>query len=256
MYLVLPHLLTILQFILVIMAWARPGKASMVLGSLLVGLGCLYLTGFLLTSPWVLSVKALLYFIVGAVQVSYVAMALMNRVDLWRIASLSQPLMLPFLLLANYLPAISGGPAFMVEPTSLQWHVVSATLAYALLSLAAFFAFAIITRQAYLKAHARSAFVTGLPSLEVLEKAQSSTLKLTLLVLLVSVVAGSFFTHETYSVWFLLQGKSTLTLITLILLFSLLVGKRVCGVRGRQGAQLVLLVYFLVIILFGVSLYI
>ena len=254
MYLVMPHLLVILQFLLVVLSWANPRKSVLVPGSLIVGLGCLYLTGFMLQTPWVMNAKILLYFIVGAVQIFYVLFALGGRKDLWRISGLAQPLMLPFMLLAAYLPALSNGPSFIVAPESLQWHVVSATLAYAALSLAAFFAFAIITRQAYLKAHARSRFVTGLPSLEVLESAQSAALKVSFLALMFSAVAGAFYTQQTVGAWFLLESKTLLTFATLILLFSLIVGKRVCGVRGRQGAQLVLISYFLVIILFGLSL--
>ena len=254
MYLVMPHLLVILQFLLVVLSWVKPQKYILILGSLLVGLGCLYLTGFMVQSPWVMNVKILLFFIVGAVQVFYALFALSNRKALWRIAGLAQPLMLPFLLLAVYLPAISAGPSFIVTPESLQWHIIGATLAYAVLSLAGFFAFAIITRQAYLNAHASSHFVAGLPSLEVLEKAQAVALKVSVLALGLSVVAGAFYTREVLGVWFMAESKTVLTFVTLGLLFALIIGKRVCGVRGRQGAQLVLLAYFLVIILFALSL--
>mgnify|MGYP005841154471 CR=1 FL=1 len=255
MYVVLPYLLIILQLILAVFIWVKPNKLLTVSGSAIVGAGCLYLTNFMFSTPWMLTPKVLLYFIVGAVQVSYVAMVLFRRDDVWCIASLSQPLMLPFLVVAHGLSALHSGQVLLVEALSLQWHVVSATLAYALLSLSAFYAFAIITRQAYLKAHARSSFVNGLPSLDVLDKAQLNTLKLALGALFVSVIAGGFYTHESQGVWFLLEGKTILSFVTLVLLVALLAGKRICGIRGRQGAKLVLLLYFFVITLFGISLY-
>ena len=255
MYLVLPYLLIILQLILAIFVWLKPTKAIMVAGSFLMGVGCLYLTGFVATSSWVLSPKVLLYLIVGAVQISYVVMVLFNRGESWRIAALSQPLILPFVVLAGVFPVMGVGPVFMIGSSSMQWHVVSATLAYALLTMAAYYGVAVIARQTTLKAHDHSPFVARLPSLEVLDKAQHSTLLFALAALMVSVVAGSFYTHETHDVWFLLEGKTTLSVITLVLLLTLLIGKKVCGVRGRQSAKFVLLVYVLVMALFGLSVF-
>lgn len=254
MFQVLPFLLLFLQLLLSVGSWFRPNKPFLIVGSALVGFGCLYLTGFVVQVSWYLSLKTLLYFSVGVVQVFYVLFALLSRQALWRIAPLAHPLLLVFLVFAVFSPYFMADQGFLVVLKSLQWHVVGATAAYGIFTFAAFFAFAIMVRQAYLKAQKRSGFVSKLPSLEVLEGAQSSALWVSLGALIFAICAGSVYTHQTTGSWFLLEAKSVLSFITVFLILALLAGKRVCGVRGRQGAQMVLVAYFFLIILFSLSL--
>lgn len=251
MFQTLPLFLLTCQLALAVVSWVRPCRRFLLLGGSIVGGGCLYLTGFVLQEVWYVSVPTLLYIAVGAVQGFYVLFSLLNRQALWRIGLLCQPVLFFFLAVAYGGGSFFKTEGFLVAAPALQWHVLSATLAYGVLTLAALLAFAIIMRQAYLKAQTRSTFVANLPSLEVLEHAQTAALWVSFVFLVFATLAGGMHAAQVSGGHvFIFGGKTFLTVLTFALVGTLIVGKRVCGVRGRQGARLVLMAYVLVIILF------
>ncbi len=252
----LPTILVVNQLLLAIISERWPSKKVMVILSSIMVLGCFYLISFVLQNPWLLNMKTILWLVVGAAQIFYVFFALFGGKELWKISIITQPLLFPFTVLAAYVPVSGAHTGVVVETFWLQGHIISATIAYGILTMAGLFAFAIVTRQAYLKARATSSFVEKLPSLEILERAQTAALWFGLISLFVAIIAGSVVTYDSTGSLFLLHWKSLLTLLTFILVVLLLIGKRVCGVRGRQGAQVVLMIYFLVIIMFLGSVFI
>lgn len=245
----IPFALVALQTVLALLSWLKPERFSQVLLTLASAAGCGYLTGFVLQTPWLFTWQVVLWLALGGVQLSFVLFGLLSGRDLWKIATLVQPLVWPFMLLAAYgtlHPMEDSG--LMVEGLWLQSHVVSAIVANGILAMAGFFAFAIMTRQAYLKARSTSSFVEKLPPLEVLEKAQTAALYIGALSLTVAVVAGAVATHDAFGVWFQAGWKNFSTVLMLALVLLLIVGKQVCGVRGRHGAQVMMGIYFLMLV--------
>ena len=243
----IPVTLVALQIALSFLSWAAPCRVSLAILAALSAAGCFYLTGFVLQTPWLFTWQVVLWLALGGVQLSYVLFSLFGGKNLWKIGTIAQPLLLPFMSLAVVGALKTPAESMLVEGTWLQSHVVSAIVANGVFAMAGVFAFAIMTRQAYLKARATSAFVEKLPPLEILEKAQTAALYIGAVFLAVSVVAGAVATHEAYGQWFVAGLKNFSALIMLLLVVALIAGKQVCGVRGRHGAQVMLGIYFLML---------
>lgn len=243
----IPLALVALQILIGTLSWLKPNRVVLAVLAALSGFGCFYLTGFVLQTPWLFTWQVVLWLALGGVQVSFVLFALLGGRGLWKIATVLQPLLVPFTLLAVCQPVAETENTLMIAGVWLQWHIVCAIIANGVLAMAGCFAFAIMTRQAYLKARATSSFVEKLPPLEILEKAQTAALYIGASVLTLSVVAGAVATHDEYGVWFQAGWKNFSTLLMLALVILLIVGKRVCGVRGRHGAQVMMGIYFLML---------
>ena len=241
----LPTALIVLQTVIAIMSWSKPSKVSQTVLAGLSAVGCMYLTGFVLQTPWVFTWQVVLWLALGGVQLSFVLFALLGGNKLWKVSTIVQPLLFPFMLLATLGSYQADLKGTLVEGTWLQAHIVSAIIANGILAMAGVFAFAVITRQAYLKARATSSFVEKLPPLDVLEKAQTAGLYLGAAILAVAVIAGAVTTHHAYGQWFIVAWKNLSAVIMLAMVVTLIIGKRVCGVRGRHGAQVVMAIYFL-----------
>jgi len=244
----IPVALIVLQIALAVLSWVKPSRVSQAVLATLSACGCFYLTGFVLQTPWLFTWQVVLWLALGGVQLSFVLFSLFGGNNLWKISTVAQPLIVPFMALA-LIGATKGVDAgMMVEGLWLQSHVVSAIIANGILAMAGVFAFAIMTRQAYLKARATSEFVEKLPPLEVLEKAQTAALYIGAVFLAVAVVAGAAATHEAYGQWIVAGWKNFATLMMLALVVLLIIGKQVCGVRGRHGAQVMMAIYFLMLV--------
>lgn len=245
----LPVALVALQILLATLSWLKPNRMLQAGLVALSAAGCLYLTGFVLKTPWLFTWQVVLWLALGGVQVSFMLFSLLGGRSLWKISTLVQPLVLPFMVLAALGTKAGVGEGLLVEGLWLQTHVVSAIMANGVLAMAGVFAFAIMTRQAYLKARATSSFVEKLPPLEILERAQTAALYIGAVFLAVAVIAGAATTYEAYGVWVQIGLKNISTLIMLVLVVVLIMGKQVCGVRGRQGAQVMMAIYFFMLLI-------
>jgi len=246
----LPTALVVLQVLLAALSWVKPSRPLQASFATLSALACFYLVGFVFQTPWALTWQVVLWLALGGVQVSFVVFTFFGGQNLWKISALVQPLMLPFMFLAAFGGTTGLHAGFLVAGIWLQAHVVGAIIANGVLAMAGVFAFAIMTRQAYLKAHATSAFVEKLPPLDILERAQTAALYIGAAFLTLAVLAGAAATHEAYGVWAQWGVKNISTLLMLVLVVVLIVGKQVCGVRGRHGAQVMMAIYFLMLIIF------
>ena len=234
-----------LQVALFYLAWWRPQRAVLLLLGSVQSLLCLQLAGVSDFPVWVFNLSTALWLTVGGAQLFYVLFALPKGAELWRIAAIAQPCMLPFVLLAAGLAGRAEAP-LLIEDSMLRLHILSATLAYGLFTVAAVCAFVVYTRESYLKAHATSSFVQKLPSLQIAEKGQQAALLCGVLMLLPAVVAGVW---EQAS-WLAPVWKSLVAYVLLIAATLLVVLRQWFGLRGSTAGLLVLVLYALLIVAF------
>lgn len=187
------------------------------------------------TSLWVsIAASALLFALVAA------------RTETgWRLA----PLLMPYLLALGFLASAVKGEARPLSGAApevwLDLHILTAVLTYALLTLAAVASLAVFLQERALKHKRPTRLTRMLPAV-----LQSETLAGRLLVLSEMVLGCGL--ASGMAIQFLGSGrllhfdhKTLLSIVAFVLIGALLTGHRVCGVRGRLAARVVLVAYLL-----------
>jgi ABC-type uncharacterized transport system permease subunit len=234
-------LLGLLSLYAAVRPWGRTGDVLLVLSTAVLLLRVQGVTAL----GWPLDLASTLWLSVAIAQGLFLGIAFVHR-PLVRLAILMQPVFFVLAAVAAVLPSdtlVQGAASPL-----LKAHIYSAVLAYGVLTLAAFCAFAVFTREAYLKAHARSSFSDRLPTLATADRAQTLLLVVGQVLLGLALLAGAFYQHGQTGVWFEPTVKTVLTSATFALMCVVLAARLWLGARGGRLAQAMLLAYLVMVV--------
>lgn len=124
-------------------------------------------------------------------------------------------------------------------------HIVTALIAYALLTLGAVAALAVFLQERALKRKRPTALTSVLPAVADAERLQIRLLGASAAVLGLGLLTGTAARLVVEGRWLSLDHKTVLSVATLAVLLFLLIAHRRSGVRGRRAARLLLLAYLL-----------
>lgn len=163
----------------------------------------------------------------------------------WRLA----PLLMPYLAVMGVLASVvRGEPRPMVGGAPAIWvdlHIIVSVLTYALLTLAAVASLAVFLQERALKRKRPTRLSRMLPAVTEGERLAGRLLMASEIVLGLGVVTGMATQYFESGLLLRLDHKALLSLIAFALIGALLLGHRVCGVRGRVAARVVLVAYLL-----------
>jgi len=195
---------------------------------------------------WQTSLSAALWVSIAACAALFGLLAAVTA-QAWRLA----PLLMPFLatlgglasligLVEIPIPMVGGAP-----PVWLDLHIVVSVLTYALLTLAAVASLAAFLQERSLKRKHPTRLTRMLPSVADGEHLAGWLLVAGEAVLGLGLLTGMVTQYFETGILLRLQHKTLLALLAFGLIGLLLVGHRVCGVRGRMAARVVLLSWLL-----------
>lgn len=142
-------------------------------------------------------------------------------------------------------PMAGGAPAIWID-----LHIIISVLTYALLTLAAVASLAVFLQERALKRKRPTRLSRMLPAVVEAERSADRLLLASGVVLGLGIVTGLATQYfESGTIW-RIDHKTLLSLIAFGLICALLLGHRVCGVRGRVAARVVLVAYLLVTLAF------
>jgi ABC-type uncharacterized transport system permease subunit len=201
---------------------------------------------FLMGGHWQTSLSAALWVSIAATAALFAVLA--NAAGQgWRLA----PLLMPFLavlgLMASLVQWVETPSALNghVPAAWLDLHIIVSVLTYALLTLAAVASLAGFLQERALKRKAPTQLTRMLPSVADGETLAGRLLLATEVVLGLGLATGMATQYFETGTVFSLSHKSLLSLLAFALIGLLLIGHRVCGVRGKVAARMVLLAYLL-----------
>jgi len=203
--------------------------------------------GELLLGGWHTQFGTSLWVIVAASAGLFLPLAGATRQG-WRLA----PLLMPYLALLGLIasvavgearPLVGGAPAVWVD-----LHIVVAVSIFALLTLAAVSSLAVFLQENALKAKRPTALTALLPSVADGERLAGRLLEASEAVLALGLASGMAIQYFQSGALLRLDHKTLLSVAAFLLIGALLLGHRVCGVRGRVAARVVLIAYLLVML--------
>lgn len=216
------------------------------LGLVLAAAGPAVWAAVLMSGQWQTGLSAALWVSVAATAALFAVLAF-TVAQAWRLA----PLLMPFLaavgLLASLIQRVEV-PSSLIGQVPAAWldlHIVVSVLTYALLTLAAVASLATFLQERALKRKAPTTLTRMLPSVAGSEALAGRLLLASETVLGLGLVTGMAAQYFETGVLFVISHKTLLSLLAFVLIGLLLVGHRVCGVRGRVAARVVLLAYLL-----------
>lgn len=164
----------------------------------------------------------------------------------WRLA----PLLMPYLALMGILASIMRGePRPMTGGAPAIWvdlHIVVSVLTYALLTLAAVASLAVFLQERALKSKRPTRLTRMLPAVIEGERLAGRLLAASEVILGLGLATGMALQYFESGALLRLDHKTLLSLVAFALIGALLLGHRVCGVRGRIAARVVLVAYLLI----------
>ncbi|RAU22529.1 hypothetical protein CU669_07510 [Paramagnetospirillum kuznetsovii] len=200
----------------------------------------------LVGGEWQTSLSAALWISIAA---SLLLFALLSAiaVQAWRLT----PLLMPFLAVLGLLAALvheveAPRPLSGIAPAAwLDLHIVVSVLTYALLTLAAVASLGAFLQERSLKRKRPTRLSRMLPSVADGEHLAGRLLMASEAVLGLGLVSGMATQYFESGSLLVFGHKTLLSLVAFGLIGVLLIGHRVCGVRGRMAARVVLASYLL-----------
>lgn len=206
----------------------------------------------LFAGDWNASLTADLWVGIAASLVVYAVTAAIDS-QAWRLL----PLLAPYLFILGALATVfatapqrplSGHPAW------LEAHIVVSVLTLGGLTLASVAALASFLQARALKLKRPTGLTRLLPPVAASERLSERLLLFSELVLFLGVGSGMATAYRESGSLLTFNHKTLFTLIAFVVIGLLLIGRRVCGVRGQVAARVVLLSYLLIILgYFGVK---
>ena len=165
------------------------------------------------------------------------------------------PLVLPYLLLLGVLATIWAQADPVPRPAAafdawLRIHIATALATYALATLAAVAATAVLIRERALKRKRESGLSRLLPALADAERLEVSLLRWAVLILAVGLMTGMAVQYLVSGQLLILDHKILLSFLAFVVLLLLLGLHHTTGLRGRMAVRLVLLAYLLLTLAF------
>lgn len=204
----------------------------------------------LIAGSWQTDLGTTLWVSIATTATLFAAAAAATRSS-WRLG----PLVMPYLAAMGLLASVArgGAPRPMTGGAPSIWidlHIVVSVLTYAMLTLSALAALAVFLQERALKRKRPTRLTRMLPSVAEAEWLAGRLLLGSGIVLGIGILTG-FATRyfESGSVWHI-DHKTLFSVVAFGLICALLLGHRVCGVRGRVAARVVLLAYLLLTLAF------
>jgi ABC-type uncharacterized transport system permease subunit len=226
--------------------WAGLGLA--VLGPLAWALGQL-------RGGWQTSLSADLWAGIAGSMAVFAAITVINR-QAWRLT----PLLVPYLILLGLLAALFAfvpSPEPLKENVPAAWldlHILVSMVTLAFMTVAATAALASFLQARALKIKRPTRLSRFLPAVTESERLFERLLIVSELILALGVASGMAMKRVDTGSAFSFDHKSLFSLIAFVTIGLLLIGRRVCGVRGQIAARVVLLAYsFVVLGYFGMK---
>lgn len=222
--------------------WSPAVRVSLVLASL----GPVVWVTALLSGHWQTGLSATLWVSIAATALLFGGAAVPSKRN-WRLAALLMPFLSVLGLLASLVRGVEA-PAPLAGQVPAAWldlHIVVSVLTYALLTLAAVASLATFLQERALKRKAPTQLTRNLPSVAESEVLAGRLLLMSETVLGLGLATGMATQYFETGALLVLSHKTLLSLLAFALIGLLLVGHRVCGVRGRVAARVVLLAYLL-----------
>lgn len=196
----------------------------------------------LLSRDWQTGLSAALWVSIFASAIIFAGMAMFSRQG-WRLAPLLMPYLLALGLLASLVrgepkPMVGGAPALW-----LDLHILVSVLTYALLTLAAVASLGAFLQEGALKRKRPTGLTRMLPSVADGEGLAGRLLLASEVVLGLGLATGMATQYFETGALLRLEHKTLLSVLAFVLIGALLAGHRVCGVRGRIAARVVLIAY-------------
>ncbi len=171
--------------------------------------------------------------------------------EAWRLA----PLMLPYLLLLGFLATVWAQATPVARPDIaldawLKIHIATALVTYALATLAAVAATAVLFQERALKGKRETGLSRLLPALADAERLEVSLLRWAVLVLAAGLMTGMAVQYLSSGLLLILDHKILLSFLAFAVLLLLLGFHHTTGLRGRMAVRLALLAYLLLTLAF------
>lgn len=203
----------------------------------------------LVSGAWQTDLGTALWVSLAATTALFAAMAAATRSS-WRLG----PLLMPYLAAVGIVASIARGePRPMAGGAPAIWidlHIVVSVLTYALLTLAAVASLAVFLQERALKRKRPTRLTRMLPAVVEAERLSGHLLLASDVILGLGIITGLATQYfESGHLW-RLDHKTLLSLAVFGLISALLVGHRICGVRGRVAARVVLVAYLLLTLAF------
>jgi ABC-type uncharacterized transport system permease subunit len=201
---------------------------------------------FLMAGHWQTSLSAALWVSIAATAALFALLAHVTAQG-WRLA----PLLMPFLAVLGVLASLvqwleDAQPLSGHVPAAwLDLHIIVSVLTYALLTLAAVASLATFLQERALKSKSPTQLTRMLPSVADGETMAGRLLMASEVVLGLGLSTGMATQYFESGAVLTLSHKTLLSLLAFALIGLLLIGHRICGVRGRVAARVVLLAYLL-----------
>ncbi len=216
-------------------------------GACLAALGAGLWSWMLLSGGWHSQFGTVVWVIVAASAVLFLPVAFFAR-QAWRLA----PLLMPYLLsLAVFASVVRGEKRPLPTDAPAVWidvHILVAVLLFGLLTLAAVSSFAVFLQEKALKRKRPGPLTPMLPSVADAERLAGWLLMGSETVLGIGVITGMAIEYFATGALLRFDHKTLFFITAFVLIGALLLGHRVCGVRGRMAARVVLLAYLLVML--------
>jgi len=195
---------------------------------------------------WQTSLSAALWVSIAASTALFAVVAAATT-QAWRLASLLLPFLAALGLLASMvrwvevpLPLAVSAPAAW-----LDIHIVVSVMTYAMLTMAAVASLATFLQERALKHKSPSRLTRHLPSVADAERLAGHLLMAGEAILGLGLATGMALQYFESGSFLVFSHKVLLSLLAFGLIGLLLIGHRICGVRGRLAARVVMLSYLL-----------
>lgn len=201
----------------------------------------------LMGAQWQTSLSVALWVSIAATAALFAVLAHATAQG-WRLAPLLMPFLAALGLLASLVQWVEAPMPLSGAPVPAAWldlHIVVSVLTYALLTLAAVASLATFLQERALKHKAPTQLTRMLPSVADGETLAGRLLLASEAVLGLGLATGMATQYFETGTVLILSHKTLLSLLAFALIGLLLIGHRVCGVRGRVAARVVLLAYLL-----------
>jgi len=203
---------------------------------------------WMLSGGWLTTLSAVLWVSIAGSAAMFILLASTSPQG-WRIA----PLLMPILSLAGAMASliswveVPGPPLAGGFGAWVALHVIVSVLTYSLLGLAAVASLSIFLQERALKRKRPTPLSRMLPSVADAERIAGRLLLDSEIVLGLGLITGLILQYvETGSLFSLQRAeKMAFSASSFVLIGLLLIGHRVCGVRGRVAARIVLVSYLL-----------
>ncbi len=198
-----------------------------------------------MSGTWRAGLSTTLWVTIAATMTMFAALAAVTR-QAWRLT----PLITPYMIGLGIFAIIwQQGPRKALDAAApagwIEIHILVSVATYGLVTIAAVASLAAFLQERALKAKRPTTLTHMLPSVADCESMVVRLLILSEIVLALGVASGMATLYGTSGALIEFDHKTTLTLITFVLIGGLLVAHFRSGMRGRKAARLVLLAYLL-----------